>query len=559
MKYLKMMIEEDVPTILQEFVQPRVINQDMLINLVIEQGPKGEAGKLFYEDGIKLDEIKEIRIEFLNILKLDYLWVMPNLMTLKLSNNIIEKIENLNVLVNLKELDLSFNRIKIMENLNNLTKLEILLLFNNEIREIENIDELCHLTIFSIGNNIITDTKHVLYLRKFKKLRSLNMSGNPCTKEDGYLHYVFAFLPQLIYYEYKMITNEQRKDATEKHYRTLNTLEEAEMKEKEELDAQQEYEKKLAILTAAYVEHLDGDYLFHQMFEDDKEGKDLSMVTDDTQNAHEEYKKNFIAICEEFCEIGLKEHNKRMNEINLYNIAVNEGKTISENQGRMIVNDVLRRKTDALATVKQLLKKLVGDVDTATLENVTEIAQQYSEEFSDTVTDAWTRLMSIEVDLHEQMEDINEVFRINISDMVDSFLTTARGYFSQLRNCEAEYNDTINGLILYFLSGIGDDAKMPRHLLNLCEDKDMLNYNLNNSHERHLQIIDVREDIMINRLKNWVEEYSERLIRHESERSSQQILEISHFADSQQQEFLQVLQQLNLNVDDSEIILALDE
>lgn len=72
--------------------------------------------------------------------------------------------------------------------------------------------------------------------------------------------------------------------------------------------------------------------------------------------------------------------------------------------------------------------------------------------------------------------------------MVDSFLTTARGYFSQLRNCEAEYNDTINGLILYFLSGIGDDAKMPRHLLNLCEDKDMLNYNLNNSHERHLQV-----------------------------------------------------------------------
>lgn len=60
------MIEEDVPTILQEFVQPRVINQDMLINLVIEQGPKGEAGKLFYEDGIKLDEIKEIRIEFLS-------------------------------------------------------------------------------------------------------------------------------------------------------------------------------------------------------------------------------------------------------------------------------------------------------------------------------------------------------------------------------------------------------------------------------------------------------------------------------------------------------------
>ena len=85
-------------------------------------------------------------------------------------------------------------------------------------------------------------------------------------------------------------------------------------------------------------------------------------------------------------------------------------------------------------------------------------------------------------------KDINEVFRINMSDMMGSFLTIARGYFSQLRNCEAEYNDTINGLILYYLSGFGDDVKLPRHLLNLCEDKDMLNYNLNNSHERHLQV-----------------------------------------------------------------------
>lgn len=86
-------------------------------------------------------------------------------------------------------------------------------------------------------------------------------------------------------------------------------------------------------------------------------------------------------------------------------------------------------------------------------------------------------------------KDINEVFRMNISDMVDSFITLTRGYFSQLRNCEAEYNDTINAAILYYLSGFGDDAKMPAHLRNLCEDKDMLNHNLSNSHDKHLQVI----------------------------------------------------------------------
>lgn len=76
-----MMVQEDVPTILQEFVQPRVINQDMLLSLVIEQGPKGIAGKLFYEDGIELNEIKEIRIEFLStyyIKFLSYLYIVTN-------------------------------------------------------------------------------------------------------------------------------------------------------------------------------------------------------------------------------------------------------------------------------------------------------------------------------------------------------------------------------------------------------------------------------------------------------------------------------------------------
>ncbi|XP_053971815.1 dynein regulatory complex subunit 3-like isoform X1 [Hylaeus volcanicus] len=555
-----MFVQEDVPTILQEFVQPRTINQNMLINLIIDQGPKGEAGRLFYEDGINLNETKEIQIEFLNILNIDHLWVMPNLVKLKLSNNIIETIENLDTLIHLRELDLSFNHIRIMKNLNNLTNLEILLLYNNEISKIEGIDNLCNLTIFSIGNNAIADWEHVLYLRKLKKLRSFNINGNPCTKEDGYLDYVFAFMPQLIYYEYKIIIDEERLAAKKKHYRALTTLEETEVKEQEKLDEQQRYEEKLAFLTSAYMEHLDGDYLFQQMFADDKEGIELTMVNEETQNAYEEYKESFSLMCQELCEVGLKEHEKRTYEINLFTNAVNEGKEATQDQGRKIVNDILQKKTEILTSVKYLLKKLVGDIDSAVLEEITQKVQQLSDEFNDVITDGWKNLMSLEVELHEQVEDINEVFRINISDMVDSFVTNVRGHFSQLRNREAEYNDTINGLILYYLSGFGDDSKIPKHLVNLCGDKDILTYNLANSHEKHLQTIDAREDSMLNRIKNWLEEYTEQLVKDESERNNQQILEISHFADSQQMEFssLQLLQQLNLNIHDSEAIQVLD-
>lgn len=56
-----------------------------------------------------------------------------------------------------------------------------------------------------------------MYLRKFKNLRSFNIEGNPCTEDEGYLDYLIAYIPQIIYLQYKMITEEQRRNAAEKY------------------------------------------------------------------------------------------------------------------------------------------------------------------------------------------------------------------------------------------------------------------------------------------------------------------------------------------------------
>jgi hypothetical protein len=52
----------------------------------------------------------------------------------------------------------------------------------------------------------------VIYLRQFHHLRSLNMAGNPCVynSDEDFRHYICAFLPWLTYYEYRMITTEER-------------------------------------------------------------------------------------------------------------------------------------------------------------------------------------------------------------------------------------------------------------------------------------------------------------------------------------------------------------
>lgn len=56
----------DIVSALREVTEPGVITQSMLISLAIDQGPKKEGGRLFLQDGIELDKLEEIRIEFLS-------------------------------------------------------------------------------------------------------------------------------------------------------------------------------------------------------------------------------------------------------------------------------------------------------------------------------------------------------------------------------------------------------------------------------------------------------------------------------------------------------------
>ncbi|KAL2715810.1 dynein regulatory complex subunit 3-like isoform X3 [Vespula squamosa] len=526
---------KDILIASKNILEPGVINEEILINLSIDQGPKDDARKYFLEDGIKLDVITEIRIEFLNILKIDYLWVMPNLIKLHLSNNIIEKIENLDALVHLKELNLSFNHIKIMENLNHLIELETLLLFNNHISKIEGIDNLHKLHIFSIGNNQITDWEHVMYLRQFKYLYSFNINNNPCTDKNGYQEYLIAFVPQLIYYQYKMIIKEERQSAIIKQQRIISNIEEEEAEKKKRLEEQEAFENLQNLLSKSYVEYLNDDTFFWHMFFDDKEGKDLSAVNSDTENAFKEYRKKISSICYEFSEIGLKEQAKRDKEIKLFNDVVNDGKSKVQNDSKDIVDEILDEKTKIFSQINLLFNVLDDEMDE--MDDNVEVVYNWYSHFNDTISKTWTKLMSKEVIIHDQLVEINEVFKVNMTNMIEQFLETAREHFSQMRNAEADYNDNINTIILYYISGFGDESKIPSHLLDLCGDKETLSNNLAASHDLHLRVIDAREDRMLNRLKTWHNEYCEELNDNENNRHRQKILEITHFLQDVRKQF----------------------
>lgn len=79
-------------------------------------------------------------------------------------------------------LDLSFNNIPKIEGLERLTKLQDLSLYNNRIESIDGLDTLTGLEVLSLGNNNIKDLTQIMYLRRFKKLRLVNLAGNPISQ-----------------------------------------------------------------------------------------------------------------------------------------------------------------------------------------------------------------------------------------------------------------------------------------------------------------------------------------------------------------------------------------
>lgn len=116
------------------------------------------------------------------------------------------------MLTNLTKLDLSFNYIEVIENLEKLVRIEALSLYDNRITKIESLDELENLKILSIGNNSIANLKGIERFRFLNKLYSLNLEGNPIAEnaEKPLRTYIAAVLPNLKYYNYTYLKDEER-------------------------------------------------------------------------------------------------------------------------------------------------------------------------------------------------------------------------------------------------------------------------------------------------------------------------------------------------------------
>ncbi|KAF5920546.1 hypothetical protein HPG69_007179 [Diceros bicornis minor] len=404
-------------------MEPRVMDDDMLKLAVGEQGPQDEAGQLAKQEGILFKDVLSLQLDFQNILRIDNLWQFENLRKLQLDNNLIERIEGLENLTHLVWLDLSFNNIEAIEGLDTLVNLEDLSLFNNRIAKIDSLDALVKLQVLSLGNNQIGNMMNIIYLRRFKGLRTLSLSGNPIAEAEDYKMFICAHLPDLVYLDFRRI---------------------------------------------------------------------------DDRMASVSLWDKFVIICLNIFEYGLKQQEKRAVELDTFRECVQEAIQENQEQGKHRIAKFEDRHLLSLSAIR----------DESEPTNIERKIAEYSED----ITELFNVLMTLEMQLVEQLE---------------------------CRDLENHHHEKLLDISINTLEKIAKgelDADLPDDVHALFVDKDTIVNAVGASHDIHLLKIDNREDELVTRINSWCTHLVDKIHQDEITRNRKRVKEINQYIDHVQNE-----------------------
>ncbi|XP_069917827.1 dynein regulatory complex subunit 3 isoform X3 [Oryctolagus cuniculus] len=431
---------------LHNSIEPRVMDDEMLKLAVSEQGPREEAGQLAKQEGILFKDVLTLRLDFQNILHIDNLWQFENLRKLQLDNNIIERIEGLENLVHLVWLDLSFNNIEVIKGLDSLVNLEDLSLFNNRISRIDSLDALGKLQVLSLGNNQIDNIMNgegggvfpgsqdgassppqLVYLRRFKCLRTLSLAGNPIAQAEDYKMFIYAYLPDLVYLDFRRIGDHMKELAEAKHQYSTDELKHREHLAQARLEAEQAQRAELEAHKAAFVDRLNDSFLFDSMYAEDVEGNKLSYLPG-VGELLETYKDKFVTICVNIFEYGLKQQEKRKIELDTFTECIQEAIQENQEQGKLKIAQFEEKHSLSLSNIRE-----ASELPTA--ERIAECDQD--------ITELFNALMTLEMQLAEQLEETISMFERNIVDLVGLFIENVQSLMAQCRDLENHHHEKL--------------------------------------------------------------------------------------------------------------------
>ncbi|XP_009988158.1 PREDICTED: leucine-rich repeat-containing protein 48 [Tauraco erythrolophus] len=507
---------------LYDSIEPNVIDDEMLQKAIEEQCLE-DTGKLVEKEGINFKDVTELQLSFRNILQIDNLWQFENLTKLQLENNIIEKIEALESLVHLVQLDLSFNNIEVIEGLDALVKLQDLSLYNNRISKIEHMDTLQELQIFSIGKNNLTTLEDVIYLRRFKNLGTLNLTGNPLCDDKQYTLFVVAHLPKLVYLDFKLVSDATREAAVLQYQDLTEPLEREEAQALAQLEEKQAKQKELEHHKAAFVEYLNGSFLFDSMYAEDTEAAKLAYLPG-VSDLLQAYRKEFVSVCENLFNYGLKEHEKREAEVSDFYEGLHEALAANQQEGRKIILDFENRN-----------KRRLDEIRNASSYDIAESKQV---EYKEDILQLSEALMTLEILIADQLEELIEDFKRNIAVIASTFIDNVREMVTQCRDLENRHHEKLLEISIAALEKSAKnelDEDLPDDVRMFLVDKTTIVNAANASHGIRLLKIDKRESDILCNTYRWQASVTEKAFQNEIDRNRERVKEIIQYIDSLQE------------------------
>ncbi|KAM8723424.1 dynein regulatory complex subunit 3 isoform 1-T2 [Acanthopagrus schlegelii] len=475
----------------QDKPEPVLMDEEMVKEASVDQLSHDQARRIAKAEGIHFTEILKLRLEYRSILRIDHLWEFTSLAKLELNNNLIGKIEGLDRLVNLTWLNLSFNSIEKIEGLGSLQKLELLNLTNNQISVIENMDALEKLTHFCFANNRLGELDNVLYLRKFRNLFTINLCGNPVSKDADYSFFIAAYFPNITCLDYRLLDQKTKTEASIKYHYLLEEMRHKELQAQQAEETEQSRKAEVKLHMDAFVEHLNGSYLFKSMFKDDPKAEMLHCVPG-VAFLLQTFEQQMVELCVQLFEIGLAEHKRRETEVS----AFFSGQTAA-------VTDCQQKASQILAKFEQQHKERIVELQQLSDPDQLRVKVNHC---NDEIKQLCNSLMALEVQLASQLEDIIKRFDINISDIVDSFSETAQGIFAQCRDLEDNYHERMQEIALATLESVskdGPEEDMTDDVKMLFTDRNTVMDAVAVGHDNHLLVINDRESQLITGVDAW--------------------------------------------------------
>ena len=489
---------------------------------------------------------KTLKLEFQQFLKIDNLNPLVSLTRLYMDNNFIERITGLDNLVHLVWLDLSFNRIQKIEGLENLKRLQVLALYHNQISKLESLDHLPHLNVLRLGKNRISNRDDILYLRRLRRLRTLSVEGNPMCQSEGWEDYIKALLPNLVCLESHMIND--REQAVTKYQGDVFKAEGKEEQERIKEEAKKQEAENELRHKAAFVESVRGEILIKNLTSKNQQaenelGKRLIKRESGAESLRSEYEAEMSRLGDEIHNLGLDEADIRQAEIKIFKEAIAAAQKATQKEGVNAVESFLDKKENIFNSFYDKMAAIEDREGEEITHLQREELEQLRDDFKTRAKATWDTVMSLEMVLVTQTEQVLDLCESSLEAMISGFLERVRALFQHGRNIDIRYFKRLSEIgekmeagTYEVLSAEERSRKAdPYHITKEKEEANILSV-IAKCHDGHQELLLTEEAKIQASVKDWASDFLFEFRSKERARNRTRVLELNHFLDSMKKE-----------------------